>query len=167
MHKQQSHGGKEREWEREEGYGYAANLLTIEVGSWGFLHCSSFNSLYRLVQPSKCEQVALKQASLGLVCKSCTGCGASKTGKWQRSSPEHMFTSELTLSPLSLICNIWPLSFVFVDLTLYCAVLCSNILKVVETHKKHVPLFILCDVLGFPYLGLTVTCLVKKRRERR
>ena len=26
----------------------------------------------------------------------------------------------------------------FVDLTLYCAILCSNILTVAEAHKKHV-----------------------------
>ena len=54
------------------------------------------------------------------------------------------------------------------DLNLYCAVFCSNILAVAETHKKHVPIFNLCDVLCFPHLGLImVTCLVKKKKKKR
>ena len=40
--------------------GYTANLLTIEVGSRGFLHCSSFDSLYRLVPSRRHEQEALE-----------------------------------------------------------------------------------------------------------
>ena len=54
----------------------------------------------------------------------------------------------------------------FVDLILYCAVFCFNILALAETHKKHVPIFNLCGVLCFPHLGLImVTCLVKKKTE--
>ena len=54
----------------------------------------------------------------------------------------------------------------FVDLILYCAVFCSNILAVAETHKKHVPIFNLCGVLCFTHLGLImVTCLVKKKKK--
>ena len=40
--------------------GYAARLLTLEVGSRGFLHCSSLNSLYELVPSRKCHQEALE-----------------------------------------------------------------------------------------------------------
>ena len=47
--------------------------------------------------------------------------------------------------------------------TVQCSVL--TFLAVAETHKKHVPIFNLCDVLCFPHLGLImVTCLVKKER---
>ena len=54
------------------------------------------------------------------------------------------------------------------DLILYCSVFCSNILAVAETHKKHVPIFNLCDVLCFPHLGLImVTCLVKKKQKNK
>ena len=38
--------------------GYAARLLTLEVGSRGFLHCSSLNSLYELLPSTKCHQEA-------------------------------------------------------------------------------------------------------------
>ena len=40
--------------------GYTANLPTIEMGSRGFLHCSSFDSLYRLVPSRRREQEALE-----------------------------------------------------------------------------------------------------------
>ena len=40
--------------------GYTADLLTIEVGSRGFLHCSSFDSLYRLVPARRQDQEALE-----------------------------------------------------------------------------------------------------------
>ena len=40
--------------------GYTANLLTIEVGSRGFLHCNSFDILYRLVPSRRHEQEALE-----------------------------------------------------------------------------------------------------------
>ena len=41
--------------------GYTANLLTVEVGSRGFLHCRSFDSLYRFVPSRICEQEALEE----------------------------------------------------------------------------------------------------------
>ena len=41
----------------------------------------------------------------------------------------------------------------FVDLILYCAVFCSNILALAETHKKHVPIF-LTYVVYFVFLTL-------------
>ena len=51
----------------------------------------------------------------------------------------------------------------FVDLTQYCAILCSNILTVAETHKKHVLYINPSDVVSFPDFGLiVVTCLLKK-----
>ena len=40
--------------------GYSATLLTLEVGSRGFLHCSSFDSLYKLVPSRRCHQEALE-----------------------------------------------------------------------------------------------------------
>ena len=40
--------------------GYSAMLLTLEVGSRGFLHCSSFDSLYKLVPSRRCHQEALE-----------------------------------------------------------------------------------------------------------
>lgn len=40
------------------------------------------------------------------------------------------------------------LCFVFVDLTLYCGIQCSNILTVGVTHKKHVHIVIL-SLLSF------------------
>lgn len=43
---------------RENGYGL--NLLTIEVGSQGFLHYSSFDSLCKLAQSWRCRQEALE-----------------------------------------------------------------------------------------------------------
>ena len=40
--------------------GYTANL-TVEVGSRGFLHCKSFDSLCKFVPSKRCEQEALEE----------------------------------------------------------------------------------------------------------
>ena len=51
-------------------------------------------------------------------------------------------------------------------LTQYCAILCSNILTVPETHKKHVLHINPSDVVSFPDFGLImVTCLLKKKKK--
>ena len=56
--------------------------------------------------------------------------------------------------------------FVFVDLTQYCAILCSNILTVAETHKKHVLHINPSDVVSFLDFGLImVTCLLGKKES--
>ena len=104
---------RERERERES---YTANLLTIEVGSRGFLHCSSFDSLYRLVPSKRHEQEALEadivraclQESYRIWCKR----------NWKEAEIQpwticmHVLPTNQTSLPLTLI-YLWLVPFFF------------------------------------------------------
>ena len=69
--------------------GYTANLLTVKVGSRGFIHYSCFDSLYKLVPSKRCKQEAL-EAEIVRICmqESYTVSGAKEIGERLRSSPE-------------------------------------------------------------------------------
>ena len=48
--------------------GYSANLLTVEVGSRGFLHCNSFNSLYDLVPDGRRQDQEALETEIIQIC---------------------------------------------------------------------------------------------------
>jgi len=111
------------------------------------------------------------------VCKNHTVSGVKEIGGRLRASPElcvlitTIFASPELRVPMTTICLFLffvLFCFVFVDLTQYCAILCSNILTVAETHKKHVLHINPSDVVSFPDFGLImVTCLLKKKERER
>ena len=111
------------------------------------------------------------------MCKNHTVSGVKEIGGRLRASPglcvliTTIFASPELRVPMTTICLFLffvLFCFVFVDLTQYCAILCSNILTVAETHKKHVLHINPSDVVSFPDLGLImVTCLLKKKKRER
>ena len=61
--------------------GYKANLLTLEVGSRGFIHTDSFDKLYQSSLPPEPNRLPWRRSWYACACYSPTGSGGSATGK--------------------------------------------------------------------------------------
>ena len=61
--------------------GYKANLLTLEVGSRGFIHTDSFDKLYQSSLLPEPNRLPWRRSWYTRTCYSPTGSGGSATGK--------------------------------------------------------------------------------------